>query len=122
MFDILWKIFKTGTVTKEMPLEAAPSRFRGKPIFLSNECTECGVCVASCPTGAIQFHPKEDSSELVLSYATCIFCGICAEVCETQMIKMTNEYRLATKNKQDLIQTAQVTVKPSELAPVGKGV
>lgn len=122
MFDIFRKILRTGTVTKEMPLDAAPSRFRGKPVFVSDECTDCGACAASCPTGAIQFHQENNFSELVLSYSTCIFCGICAEVCETGTIQTTNEYRLATKNKQDLIQTLRVSGKPSKLAPVGKEV
>jgi formate hydrogenlyase subunit 6/NADH:ubiquinone oxidoreductase subunit I len=122
MFDILRKIWSTGTVTKKIPFEEAPPRFRGKPIFVSNECTGCEACTSSCPSNSIQFYRNGDSSKLSLSYSSCIFCGICAEVCETQMIQITNEYGLATKNKSYLIQTINVSKHQTKLLTVGKRV
>ncbi|MFB9760398.1 4Fe-4S dicluster domain-containing protein [Ectobacillus funiculus] len=102
MFDILRKIWRTGTVTEKLPVNAAPSRFRGKPVIFSQACTNCQACANVCPTEALQIHRDHDASELVLSYAQCIFCGVCAEACESGAIQVTNEYRLATKNKQEL--------------------
>lgn len=120
MFEILRKIWRTGTVTKTTPFEEAPSRFRGKPIFVSNECTGCDLCVASCPSQCIQFHYDGDSDKLTLSYSHCIFCGICAEVCETHMIQMTNQSVLATKNKNEFMQSIDVYVRQAKQLSVGK--
>jgi formate hydrogenlyase subunit 6/NADH:ubiquinone oxidoreductase subunit I len=120
VLDLIRKIWKTKTVTKTNLFEEAPSRFRGKPVLVSNECTGCGSCAASCPSDAINFNQNEDSYTLSISYAHCIFCGICAEECETKMIQVTNEYRLAAKNKNDL--QVNITVPSPALFPAGKGV
>lgn len=121
MLEMLRKIWRTGKVTKQTLMEEAPSRLRGKPILTTNECTDCGACVTNCPTDAIQFIRHEAASELAMSYADCICCGICAEVCEPETIQITNEYRLATKNKDDLLQVVQVPIKqPAELMLTGR--
>jgi len=120
MFDIIKKIWKTKTVTKTELLTDAPERFRGKPIVTSNECTGCQACVAACPAKAITFQQDGDAITVSLSYTTCIFCGICAEVCETDTIQATNEYRLATKNKNELTVKKQATV--AKLLTAGKEV
>lgn len=122
MFDLIRKIWETKTVTKPRLFEEAPSRFRGKPVFTSNECTGCESCLTSCPTGAIDFHKTDDSITLSISYANCIFCDICAEQCETKVIQATNEYRLATKNKNTLTTSVTKAVKIPEPLPTGKGV
>ena len=115
MFDLIRKIWQTKTVTKTKLFEDAPSRFRGKPVFSSNECTGCGLCVTSCPTGTIDFSKQKDSVTLSIHYANCLFCGICAEKCETQLIQATNEYRLATKNKSDLLVSVTKKLRNLEL-------
>lgn len=122
MFDLIRKIFQTKTVTKKSLFEEAPASFRGKPVLASNECTGCGTCVQSCPSGAIDLQKAEDNITISLSYANCIFCGICAEQCETDMIQATNLYRLATKNKSELIISVKIPVKSkTELLSAGKG-
>lgn len=121
MFDLIRKIWQTKTVTKTRLFEEAPPRYRGKPVFAANECTGCKKCVTSCPSGAIDYQQNKDSIKLSVSYANCIFCGICAEQCETNIIQATNEYRLATKHKDDLIISADVTVKTSALQQFKEG-
>jgi formate hydrogenlyase subunit 6/NADH:ubiquinone oxidoreductase subunit I len=101
--------------------DEAPSRFRGKPIFTSNECTGCESCVTSCPANAIDVQKKGSSITLTLSYASCIFCGICAEQCDPKTIQVTNEYRLATREKESLTNTINIPIKTSELLPTRKG-
>ncbi|MDP4126962.1 MAG: 4Fe-4S binding protein [Bacillota bacterium] len=120
MLNILRKIWKTGTVTKKFPVDDAPARFRGKPVISSKECTGCQACVNSCPTNAVGFSQNGEMIDLSLSYSHCILCGVCAEVCETHTIQTTNEYRLATKNKNDLIQTVQVSFAMEDLIAVGE--
>ncbi|MCL6587768.1 MAG: 4Fe-4S binding protein [Anoxybacillus sp.] len=120
MFDLIKKIWKTKTVTKTDLFTDAPERFRGKPILVSNECTGCQACSTACPAKAITLEQNGDAITVSLSYTTCIFCGICAEVCDTDAIHITNEYRLATKNKDELTVKKQTTV--AKLLPVGKEV
>lgn len=108
MFDLLRKIWRTGTVTKRELFAEAPERFRGKPVFAAEElplapCDDCLSCVTACPADAIQWTPGEEGAgTLRLSYASCVFCGVCAETCELGLIRISNEYRLANKDKQAL--------------------
>ncbi|ANB61257.1 4Fe-4S binding protein [Anoxybacteroides amylolyticum] len=120
MFDIIKKIWKTKTVTKTDLFIDAPERFRGKPILVSNECTGCQACTIACPAKAIALEQNGDAISVSLFYTTCIFCGICAEVCEMNAIQITNEYRLATKNKDELTVKKQTTF--AKLLTAGKEV
>jgi formate hydrogenlyase subunit 6/NADH:ubiquinone oxidoreductase subunit I len=121
VFDLIRKILQTKTVTKTHLFDEAPARFRGKPIFSSHDCTGCEACVTSCPANSIQVQKNEGSITLSLSYANCIFCGICAEQCETKMIQATNEYLLATRDKESLTCTIQIPLKISKTLRTGKG-
>lgn len=121
MFDLIRKIMQTKTVTKTRLFDEAPARFRGKPIFTSNDCTGCEACVTVCPANAILVQKNEGSLTLSLSYTNCIFCGICAEQCETKMIQVTNEYKLATRDKESLTSTIQIPLKTSDTILAGKG-
>jgi formate hydrogenlyase subunit 6/NADH:ubiquinone oxidoreductase subunit I len=121
VFDLIRKIWQTKTVTKTILFDEAPSRFRGKPVFSANECSGCGSCETACPANAIKLFKDQDSINLSLSYTNCIFCGLCTEVCETKMIQGTNDYRLATKEKESLTITRKIPVKTSELLTAGNG-
>lgn len=105
MLEILKKTLKTGSQTTKYPQipEAAPARFRGKPQLISDKCTYCGECVAVCPPNVIWLSGENDEKTLTLSYCGCIFCGRCEEVCPYGAIKLTQEYELASKSKEDLL-------------------
>ena len=105
MFEILFKTLKTGTRTIRYPgeQEAAPPGFRGKPELFPDKCTYCGECVKACPAGVIWFIGNENKKELTLSCCGCIFCGRCEEVCPSGAIKLTREYELASRTKDDLL-------------------
>jgi formate hydrogenlyase subunit 6/NADH:ubiquinone oxidoreductase subunit I len=121
VFDLIRKIWQTKTVTKTVLFDEAPSRYRGKPVFSTNECTGCGLCVTACPARAISLDKTNETMTLSLSYINCIYCGICAEECETEMIQATNEYKLATREKESLIVSKSIPVKTPELLASGKG-
>ena len=44
---------------------------------ISDECINCGACVAECPVEAI----SEGSDKYVVDASKCIDCGACADVC-----------------------------------------
>jgi hydrogenase-4 component H len=54
---------------------------------------------------------KEKGEEtLTMSYCGCIFCGMCEEVCPNGAIKLSQEYELASKTKDDLLSIIRRTV------------
>jgi len=105
MFEILKKTLKTGCQTTKYPQvpDIAPQGFRGKPELISDKCTYCGECVSVCPPGVIWLTEKNGEKKLSLSYCGCIFCGRCEEVCQFDAVKLTQEYELASKTKEDLV-------------------
>ncbi len=105
MFDILKKTLETGSQTTKYPQipDIAPAGFRGKPELLSEKCTFCGKCTTACPPGVIWLAEGDGEKILTLSYCGCIFCGRCEEVCPEGAIKLSGEYELASKTKEDLL-------------------
>ncbi len=49
---------------------------------ISSECISCGVCTASCPTGAIEM----GAEHYEINPDTCIDCGICVAECPVSAI------------------------------------
>ncbi len=105
MFEILRKTLKTGTQTIQYPgkPEIAPAGFRGKPELFPDKCTYCGECVKACPPGVISLIEDKNAKTLTLSYCGCIFCGRCEETCPHDAIRLTPEYELASRTKDDLL-------------------
>jgi Ni,Fe-hydrogenase III small subunit/NAD-dependent dihydropyrimidine dehydrogenase PreA subunit len=77
-----------------------PDRFRGRPVIEDSLCpADCRACIDSCPTDAIRRGPEG----LSLDMGRCLFCGDCAQTCPGRAIRHTADYRLATRNRQDLV-------------------
>lgn len=49
---------------------------------ISDECIQCGACVATCPNEAI----SEGSDKYVIDADACISCGACADGCPVEAI------------------------------------
>lgn len=104
LFKGLLIVLKNGfkqDVTLEYPEKKKElnSNFRGKIKYDKDKCIKCKLCQNVCPAkGAITI---QESFEI--DFSQCIFCGNCVENCPRQALSLTNEYELATTNKESLI-------------------
>lgn len=102
MIKALIARFKQGFRTGAFPLKAMPNLppdFRGRPTIAA-DATENEIAEArkSCPVqDALGF----DAKGAFIDMGRCTFCGRCAESCAK--IKFTDEYRLATFRREDLV-------------------
>ena len=112
MFKIIQKTIHTGIVTKAYPAELAhiSEHFRGRPHFDFEKWTDARPAAEVCPTGAISLRDSNDSREVTVDYALCVFCGLCAEASSDKAVRITQEFELATKSRRNLVLTAEYTL------------
>jgi Ni,Fe-hydrogenase III small subunit/formate hydrogenlyase subunit 6/NADH:ubiquinone oxidoreductase subunit I len=77
-----------------------PGRFRGRPRVDEARCRSgCSVCADVCPTDAIRI----DGGGVQIDLGRCLFCTDCVEACPPGAITYTQDHRLATRTRQDLV-------------------
>ena len=59
------------------------------PVYISEKCTQCGMCFPVCPEDAIPVNEEGMRSDCNFDY--CKGCGICAKVCPFGAIEMKEE-------------------------------
>ena len=85
-----------------------PDRFRGLPVLDASKCPDgCRACAEACPTDAI----ARDDQGLRLDLGRCLFCTDCVEACPEGAIRYTQDYRLATRTRDDLVLRTARTLK-----------
>ncbi|HEV3136888.1 MAG TPA: NADH-quinone oxidoreductase subunit NuoB [Pirellulales bacterium] len=102
MFGILAERWRQGHRTISFPkgIPQVPDRFRGLPILDSTKCPDgCQVCADACPTDAILC----DEKSLRLDMGRCLFCTECTTACPEGAISYSQDYRLATRSRDELI-------------------
>ncbi len=57
-------------------------------LTVSDACTNCGVCVAICPQGALTKRQKGQALQLVLEPLQCVQCGRCVEICQPKALAL----------------------------------
>jgi len=92
-------------------------RFRGRlamPVDKekgSVRCTACMMCARACPNGSIikiekqvvDGKPKPKAAKFEYNAGTCMYCNLCVEACPFAAIIMTDDYELASYDKNDFI-------------------
>jgi Ni,Fe-hydrogenase III small subunit/NAD-dependent dihydropyrimidine dehydrogenase PreA subunit len=100
-----------------------PDRFRGLPVVDASKCPQgCRDCAEACPTRAItideearapggeRFRPGAWSLDL----GRCLFCTDCMEACPDGAIRYSQDYRLATRRREDMLLHEGQTLKLAE--------
>ena len=83
------------------PPPPLPDRHGGALRVDAAKCTEgCAACVPVCPTQAIT---RPAGNAVGLDLGRCIFCAACVEACPTQAITQTGDYRMAVRQREDLL-------------------
>ena len=91
----------------EGPPPALPERFRGLPVFGSEPCESgCARCAEACPTTAVALEPA-----LAIDLGRCLFCGECAAACPNGKLSYGADYRLATRQRSDLVVDEQESIR-----------
>lgn len=92
-------------ITEEYPEQKPnlPQRFRGKHVWKYENCCVCKTCERVCPANAISVEKNEKGITFNIDLKRCIFCGNCMYYCPKKAINMTNNFELATDNKENLI-------------------
>jgi len=106
VFDLLKTRLRQGTRTITFPAAppVLPDRFRGLPVLDPARCPEgCDRCVAACPTQAISQEEPGQSAALQLDLGRCLFCTDCTRACPTGAVSLSRDYRLATRQRADLV-------------------
>lgn len=103
MFNVITERFQQGYRTSSYPDEpvpARPERFRGLPILDQAKCgAGCDKCLTACPTDAIRQH----EGGLQMDLGRCLFCTDCVEACPDGAIAFSNDYRMSTRSRNDLV-------------------
>jgi Ni,Fe-hydrogenase III small subunit/Pyruvate/2-oxoacid:ferredoxin oxidoreductase delta subunit len=112
MLQVLLARLQQGQRTIAYPAQepTLPDRFRGLPVIDASKCANgCRACVDACPTNAI----TQTDSQLRLDLGRCLFCTDCVEACPEGAIRYSQDYRLATRQRDDLFLEGQ-TLKLAE--------
>lgn len=103
MINILRERVRQGHRTIAYPVgdpPPLPDRFRGLPVLDESKCADgCRACAEACPTAAI----ARDDQGLRLDLGRCLFCTDCVDACPEGAIRYTQDYRLATTTREDLV-------------------
>src|SRR4051812_41927813 len=102
MLQVMLARWKQGHRTVRYPdqVPPLPDRYRGLPLVDTAKCPDgCRRCAEACPTDAITV----DERGFRLDLGRCLFCTDCTDACPAGAITYSQDHRLATRTREDLI-------------------
>ena len=108
------------------PYEPAkfPQRMRGHIEIQTENCIRCGLCMRSCPPGAIRV--DKAAGTWTINRFDCIQCGSCAGACPKKCLSLVPGYTEPDYQKKEEVfylpekapaaKPAQTVAKPAETA------
>ena len=113
MFKFIKKGIRTGIVTISYPAEPepAPVGFRGRPEVDPAKCAEDDYrrYEEICPAGAMRF----TGTSFEIHHGRCVFCGLCESAGPEGGVRLTADYEMASRRKQDLIRVVSTGAEPA---------
>ncbi len=122
LLEGLWVTFRCqhpkNICTEQYPRERpkVAERYRGAPRLNTNPetgetlCIACNLCAVACPEALIvvssERNEKTKRKELTnFTYDTsrCMFCGLCEDACPVDCLELTQDFEIATYNRQGQI-------------------
>ncbi len=107
MWQVVRARWQQGRRTISYPAGPAPApsdRFRGLPMVDTAKCPDgCRACAETCPTDAIAV----ENGRFQFDLGRCLFCTECSEACPEGAIRYSDDYRLATRTREDLLYDGQ---------------
>lgn len=98
--EVLKALFKSATTKyPKGPPTHVPPGLRGLPEFNKEKCIGCGACFVSCSANAIAMKDDATTRKIDIPYVRCVFCGRCEDICPEEGIALTNQFELATYDK-----------------------
>jgi len=82
----------------------APVDFRGRIVFISENCIGCKICVRDCPANALSINKpgEEKIFEAVFDLDVCIYCAQCVLSCPKDALSTSPDYELAQISRESL--------------------
>lgn len=99
MIKTLQNRFEQGYRTSRYPKEPIqlPERYRGRPQIVPDAPAELAArCAAACPQEAIDAEKKR------INMGRCVFCGTCERFSEGRFVTFTQDFEIATAQKEHL--------------------
>jgi NADH-quinone oxidoreductase subunit I len=98
--DERWRMSDRTRGRVDMPLD---------PVSGAHKCTLCMMCVRACPNASLEIvvgKGADGKSRVLDKYiyklSTCTLCELCVESCNFDAIRMSQDYEMATYDRQEL--------------------
>lgn len=89
-----------------------PERARGHVENRIENCIFCGMCMRSCPPGAITVVRGAQEGTWTINRFDCVQCGYCVEKCPKKCLSIVPGYQTPGPEKYDETLTGKVVVPP----------